>query len=125
MRKLVVLLVLFCTFAVEAQQFVFTHRVKIENERVVEKTPCDCGVKVIGNLVIISDGDKEIYLVERDNSFVREEDDFVVFKFNLQTKQGVYQDITTHIVKDFRGIVILDKQEKNGLGYINLNKEQR
>lgn len=123
MKKVLVLLAMFYCLVTEAQQFVLTHTVKVENKRVVEQKPCNCSFRIVGKVIIITHGEEKVYLVESNNSFVREEKDFAVFKFDLQTEKKVYNNITIHIVKGFRGIVMFNDKETNGFGYINLNNK--
>lgn len=122
MKKLVVLLIMFCVFLSQGQTIEFTHKAKFEGEKIVEKQECDCRAVVVDNMTVLFEDGQVTYFIEKEDSFVKRENGYSFYKLNVIMKDRVLKDVL--IRENLSEFTILVKEGKVGFGLIRIKNKK-
>lgn len=123
MRKLVVLLVLFCTFALQGQEISMTHKARINNNEIGKETDCNCSLFLRDNklVAIIDFDDLELFKVLSVVGILEEGDGFKTYLVEAKM-DGLVLKVRVILLSNYKGVVVLKENENKGFIYMNKNK---
>lgn len=121
MRKLVVLVVLFCTFVSKGQTIEFTHKVKFKGEKIVEKKECDCKAVIIDNMTVLFEDGQVTYFIEKEDSFIKRDNGYSFYRLNVIMKDKILKDVLVR--ENLSEFTILVKEGKVGFGLIRIKNK--
>lgn len=123
MRKLVVLLVLFCTFALQGQEIKMTHKAFVESDNIEKEIPCKCSVFFSKSrlVAIIDFDDLEIFKILSVVEVLKKEHDFTAYLVKAKMDGRVIK-ARVILLTNKKGVIVLQENDNKGFIYLRKNK---